>query len=197
MDKYVKSVKDGLKDSIKFFGNVKKPQRELWVLTEFLSYIKPEFNADEIVLSKEEPSDVQYQEYTFQVKEVLSPYRRRHQEYKDKLASITEETTLKDTQELYHPHHVSLNEYFPYLNSELARHRIEKYKGLTSNMNMLVYLNLTGTTYKTDPVEYRYKEFQYWKSVSLVSNNNAIILACSETKNKLLYPYVGKIYTKN
>jgi len=69
MDDYVESVKNGLLESRKFFGNKNKQEREIWVLREFLSYVLPEFDETKISGSDQEPNDVFYQEYGFQIKE--------------------------------------------------------------------------------------------------------------------------------
>ena len=44
MDKYVKSIKNGLKESIDFFRNHRKEEREVWVANEFLRYLIEDFD---------------------------------------------------------------------------------------------------------------------------------------------------------
>ncbi|MDC5857433.1 DUF1780 domain-containing protein [Vibrio europaeus] len=197
MDDYVKSVKQGLEESRKFFGNKNKPARELWVLREFLSYLPVEFDESELSESDQEPNDVFYLGYGFQIKEVLSPGRKRGKEYKDKLGSITENTKPEDFIEQYSPIHIPLSESLPRVASELSRHREEKYSNDTGNIDVLVYLNLSDTTYTNEPVKYSSAEFTLWKSVSLVSNNCAIVLACNEQSNELLSGQIGVLHVKN
>ena len=197
MDDYVKSVKAGPEESRKFFGNKNKPARELWVLREFLSYLPLKFYESELSESDQEPNDVFYRGHGFQVKEVLSPDRKRGKEYKDKLGSITENTKPEDFLEQYSPIHNPLSESLPCVASELSRHRKEKYSNDTGNMHVLVYLNLSDTTYTDETVKYSSTEFTRWKSVSLVSNNCAIVLACNEQNNELLSGQVGILHVKN
>lgn len=197
MDDYVKSVKEGLEESRKFFGNKNKPTRELWVLREFLSYLPIEFDESKLSESDQEPNDVFYLGYGFQIKEVLSPGRKRGKEYKDKLGSITENTKPEDLLEQYSPIHIPLSESLPCVASELSRHRKEKYSNNTGNIDVLVYLNLSDTTYTNEPVKYSSAEFNLWKSVSLISNNCAIVLASQEQSNELLSGQVGVLHVKN
>ena len=197
MDDYIKSVKEGLEESRKLFGNKSKQLRELWALREFLSYLPIEFEESGLSESDQEPNDAFYLSHGFQIKEVLSPGCRRGKEYKDKLASITETTNPEDLIEPYSPIHIALNESLPYVESELGRHRIEKYDNGTGNINVLVYLNLSDTTYTKESVTYSCAEFTLWKSVSVVSNNCAIVLSCNDMDNELLSGRVGVLHVKN
>ena len=197
MDDYVESVKKGLKESRHYFGNAKKQERELWVLREFLSYLPIAINDAGITASAQEPHDVFYEQHGFQVKEVLSEGRLRGKEYADKVNAISEETKPDELFEPYTPIHIPLQEALPRVVSELARHREEKYKNQTSEIDVLVYLNLSDTTYTDEDVTYIQDEFSKWRSVSLVSNNCAIVLSCNNESNSLLSPLVGKLYVKN
>ena len=197
MDEYVESIKYDLEASRKFFGNKYKQKRELWVLREFLSYFPHVFNQLEVIGSNQEPNDGFYKHHGFQIKEVLSEGRKRGKEYKEKLNSITDQTGPEDFLEPYIHMHIPLIKSLPYVKLELARHREDKYNNETADINVLVYLNLSDTTYTNDTPEYSNSEFSLWKSVSLVSNNNAIVLTCNDEKDELLYPRVGQLHVKN
>jgi len=199
MDEYVKSIKDGLSESVTFFGNSKKPDREIWVLKEFLEYLPVTVQDSDVQLSEAEPNDAFYKDIGFQIKEIQTEGRKRGKEYKDNLSSITDETKPQDLLEHYSPFHVPLSTALTRVGVELERHRKEKYKNSTGDMNVLVYLNLNDTTYTKDPVDTTFidSELRHWKSVSLVTNNCAIVLSCADRSNKLLAPFVGKLYVKN
>lgn len=199
MDEYVKTIQDALKDSKKFFSNASKQERELWVVREFLSYLPIDVVDADVCPAPKEPNDVTYGQYGFQVKEVLSKGRRRGDEYSEKLYAITEETQPEDLLEPYSPIHIPLNEVLPRIAEDLARHRIEKYERpgrvmTAGDIDVLVYLNLSSTTYTNDEVTDLHDEFKNWKSVSLVTNNCAIVLDCSDHCNQLLGRRVGILY---
>ena len=202
MDKYVKSVKDDLKESIDFFRNERKGERELWVLHKFLSFIIPDFGRTGTTMSDSEPNDVCYGEIGFQVKEILSEQRERTREYKDSLSKITDDTQLKDLVEPLRQFHIPFNDASERLLSELERHRTKKYHNQTSDMNVLVYLNLKGetdtTTFDETPVDMSLfsEEVSKWGSVSVVTNNCAIVLGVKENALPFFDGVVGELLFK-
>ncbi|MGI6638924.1 MAG: DUF1780 domain-containing protein [Desulfobulbus sp.] len=196
MDKYVKLIKEDIKDSISYFGNRFKKKRELWVLKEFLKYLP--INIDESLIkgSGAEPNDVFYNGIGFQVKEIQTKGRKRHSEYKNRFNLITEKTDLEDLLEPYHHIHVPISDTLPRIQAELERHRNKKYGGIVKNINVLVYLNLSDTTYTTESLDALpiSGELNNWLSVSVVTNNCATILSCRDNNNELLKTLVGPIY---
>jgi hypothetical protein len=201
MNDYIESIQKALSDSKQFFSNANKQDRELWVLHEFLSYLPIDIVASDIVPAPKEPNDVIYGHYGFQVKEVLSEGRKRGDEYSDKLDAITEETQPEDLLEPYSPIHIPLSDVMSRVASDLARHRVEKYERPgkptnAGNIDVLVYLNLSSTTYTSQQVTDIQDEFNNWKSVSLVSNNCAVVLACSDHCNQLLAPHERTLFVK-
>ncbi|HEY8034907.1 MAG TPA: DUF1780 domain-containing protein [Methylobacter sp.] len=195
MDKYVKSVKESIQEAIDFFGNSRKVEREKWVACEFLSYLVENLNESEIQESTQEPVDVTYNKIGFQVKEVPSEGVKRGKEYKDALRSINDNTKPSDLLEPYKHEHIPLNNALPRLVSELERHRMEKYYGATNDINVLVYLNLTDTTYDDTEIDYSLieEEIVNWLSVFVVTNNCAIILRCKDHSLELLDRNVGQL----
>ncbi|WP_340121437.1 DUF1780 domain-containing protein [Methylobacter svalbardensis] len=199
MDEYVKSVKEGLKESVSFFGNKNKQNREVWVLKEFLKYLPVDVQGTDVKESDAEPNDAFYKDIGFQIKEIQTEGRKRDKEYKDKFKSINEETKPKELLEHYSPSHIPLSDVLHRVRDELERHRNEKYKNNTRNINALVYLNLDDTTYTNTPVDTSLigSELGNWQSVSLVTNNCAVVLSYNDDSNKLLKPLIGKLYVKN
>ncbi len=199
MDKYIKSIKEDLKESVSYFGNKNKQGREIWVLKEFLNYLPVKVDDSHVKGSDIEPNDAFYKDIGFQVKEIQTEGRKRGKEYKDKLNSISEETKPKDLLQRYNHTHIPLSEVLPRVREELKRHRSEKYKDNARKINVLVYLNLSDTTYTNTSVDISltYEELDSWQSVSVVTNNCAIVLSCNDDNNKLLKPLVGELYVKN
>ena len=199
MDKYVKSIKNSLAEAIDFFRNPRKGERERWVACEFLRYLIQDLDIEDIKESKQEPIDVTYKELEFQIKEIQSEGSRRGKEYNDKYKAITEQTEPSDLLEEYSPAHISINDVMPRLIAELQRHRTKKYYNLTSDINVLVYLNLKGTTYNNIEVDYTLigEEINNWLSVSVVTNNCAIVLNCNDSALELLNTNVGQLHIKN
>lgn len=199
MDKHVVSIREGLEESIDFFGNNRKNDRELWVLNEFLSYLIAGFDGTGMALSDSEPNDVIYGDLGFQVKEVQSVGRERTREYQESLSVITDETEPKDLLVPYTPNHIPFNAASSRLLSELERHRTQKYYNQTSDMNVLVYLNLKDTTYDQIPVDMALfqEEVSLWGSVSVVTNNCAIVLGSHDGSIPLFTEHIGILKFKS
>ena len=199
IDKYVKSIKNSLKEAIDFFRNHRKAEREIWVANEFLRYLVEDFDEKDVLESTQEPIDVTYCEIGFQVKEIQSEGSKRGKEYNDKFRAITSKTEASHLLEDYSPIHIPLNDVLPRLVAELQRHRTKKYHRMTNEMNVLVYLNLKDTTYKDVAVDYALvdEEINHWQSVSVVTNNCAIVLRCNNQSIELLTANVGILHFKN
>ena len=197
MKVYVADVKKGISKSITFFSNDNKANRELWVLKEFLKHLPIAFDENAIRPSYEEPNDVFLRNVGFQVKEVLSPTRQRHKEYKDKFNQITKKTLPSDLLEEYNPRHVHLSEDLPTVMAELIRQR-QKYGDLSKQINVLVYLNLEDTTYVQSDVNVDefMGEVDLWNSVIVVTNSGALILKWENSINEF-ENLVGKILFKS
>lgn len=198
MDKYVKSAKEGIEETIDFFGNERKVERELWVLNEFLSYTVSDYDGSGISSAVAEPNDVVYKGIGFQIKEVSTEGRARTREYQDSLSGIIEGTKPQHLLEPYQPIHIPFNDAAPRLLSELHRHRTRKYGGLTSDMNVLVYLNLDDTTFDQTLVDLSLfsEEVSKWNSVSVVTNNCAIMLGRQGDSFPFIDGLVGELKFK-
>ncbi len=199
MDEYVKSVKEWHKNSISFFSNKNKTERERWVLKEFLGYLPIEFDYSDIKAADSEPNDVRFKTMGFQVKEVMTEGVKRGDENKRKFESISDATEPKQLLEKYDHHHVNIDEAFPRMLSELKRHRLNKYHNSTDDINLLVYLNLSDTTYNSESPDLALvaNELNRWKSVCVVTNNCAIVLRLNESENELGELRPGVLLFKN
>lgn len=199
MNMYIKSIIEGLTESVTFFGNKKKQEREKWVLNEFLKYLRVPVQEIDIKGTNDEPIDVFFKDMGFQIKEIQTEGRRRDRDYKERLKSITDKTVPEDLLEDYNPVHIPLSDVIPKVTKELARHRKDKYGNNVSDINVLVYLNLCDTTYTSNPIDMTLieSELSYWKSISLVTNNCAIVISCNDINNTLLNQSIGKLYLKN
>lgn len=187
---YRKLIKCDLEDTIEFFSNKKKSEREIWVLKEFLSYFPP---IDlPIKPSKDEPYDVFCGDYGFQIKEICPDGRKRDDEYKEMVKSFPKSTPSTS----YSHEHIPLEQSLPRVIEDIEKYRTTKYFDLTSKIDVLVYLNLPNTTYTSDSPLLDFEELKYWRSVSLVSNNCALVLSCQNKTNKILFPWCGQLKIK-
>src|SRR5262249_3318362 len=81
-------IRGALKESVAFFSSGNKGAIEQWAFTEFLRNLGVTFQEDEITVIPpgQDPPDIIFRHASFEVKEVLDPGRRRHDEYKQALS---------------------------------------------------------------------------------------------------------------
>lgn len=79
---FIEDRRSALAESVKYFSQKNKPERERWVCGSFLRNIDRAFDETEILSQDDEPPDVAFRDVLFEVKEVLDPGRLRHTEYK-------------------------------------------------------------------------------------------------------------------
>lgn len=70
-----------LKESLTFFSNKEKLNREKWVVRKLLRALRINFEETEL-MEAEEPVDVSFRDAGFQVKEIMDEGRRRTDEFK-------------------------------------------------------------------------------------------------------------------
>jgi len=100
---FIEKHKRAILESIAFFSNKHKPDRELWVVGEFLKNLQIKFIEKELTPVTDDPPDVLFNDVKFEVKEIY--YGKRHKEYQDALlkcdsvkksTELLEFYTLKD-----------------------------------------------------------------------------------------------------
>jgi hypothetical protein len=98
-------LRTALKESVAYFSSANQGALDQWVVVEFLTNLGLEFGADEVIRQREDPPDVIFRDAAFEVKEILDPGRRRHDEYRAALAKalatsnpadLAEDVTLED-----------------------------------------------------------------------------------------------------
>lgn len=101
--KIIEEHKQRLRESLKFFSNEMKPERERWVCRELLENLGIEVLDSELVSSKEDPPDVLFRSARFEVKELIDEDRPRMAEYKESLARAETATDAGELLEHYEP----------------------------------------------------------------------------------------------
>lgn len=94
---FIEAVRRVREMDARFFSNSAKPERERWVVGEFLSRLGIQFSLNELESQAEDdPVDVSFREARFQVKEIADPAERRHHAVKQSLRRARQATTLRD-----------------------------------------------------------------------------------------------------
>ena len=174
----INKITEHLKESVAFFSNEKRKERELWAVKGFLKILGINFDEKDFQIECDEPIDIGFRSANFQVKELLDKNRKRHKEFKDDLKKVKNVTHLPELLVPYNaPIKISFQEILDRILAMLNDYNIEpKEKKKT---DFLVYENLTA--YVISDYHYRLpQEFTMWRSFSMVGNGGLCCVFCSK-----------------
>jgi hypothetical protein len=187
-----------LEKSIRFFSNDSRVARELWVAGSFLKNIGVAFVDNELIAVDNDPPDVLYKEARFEIKEILDPGRKRHDEYRAELAKAHSARAPSELVELFTPTDSSIAEVF-----YLCLNRMEKLHkypiGIRACTDLLFYVNLHRVM---DFVEEPFPDSKEmakggWRSVSFIKGRMSCCLFANQSAPAFLRSAVGSIYHRN
>jgi len=142
---YIDSIRKDLEDTVKYFSQAKRQERELWVANEFLINLGVTFSSSELQAVENDPPDVRFREAEFEIKEILDPGRRRHAEYKAALEHAKKTLSIDQLLEPYHPRDITYSEIYNLVEAAVGKY-ISKYPvSVWENMDLLFYVNLEDT----------------------------------------------------
>src|SRR5215213_3998154 len=100
-EEIIEHFRQARQEQARFFANAAKPERERWVVAEFLKTLLVPFSDDELLSPKESDDiDVVFRDANFQIKELPEPNCRRSFEVRDEL-KLAE--TATNPMELFRP----------------------------------------------------------------------------------------------
>ena len=180
-----------LKESLSFFSNREKLDREKWTVRRLLRALNVEF-AEEELTGGDEPVDIYFRDARFQEKEILDENRRRTDEYKKALEVAKAAKDQSELSELYDPIDISFSEVvqkcFDYAKRLLSE---SKYGPLEcKKIDLLIYFNLMNHLV-VPPTEIEVKELEF-RSLSVVSNRYCMVLYARKDAPKILRDNSGK-----
>ena len=137
-----------LRQAVENLRDVKKPQRELFVCSQFLSNLGIAFTPSQLkpVPKAKEPPDVIFDEARFEITEVLDQGRQRDREYKTILNLVESTGDLSHAVQL-----AELKDIVPTEIGDRTRCAADKkaYDPATkASLDLLVYVNLTEHSFK-------------------------------------------------
>ena len=193
---YLESQRKALADSVEFFRSDRKPERERWVVREFLTNLGGSFNEDELLSSPQDPPDVLFRNAKFEIKEILSEGRRRHQEYKEGFEKGMSATTPADFIEMFTPKDIPISEVCSLILKEATNLAKEKYSPATcKSIDLLFYVNLTdvfGLVETPFPNLHSFEILGY-QSISFIMGYRSCTLAAADEAPSFLKTVVGRI----
>lgn len=194
-DEYLEAQRKARVESVAYFGADNKSEREQWVVRSFLANLGVSYAQTEVV-DGEDPPDVRFRDASFEIKEVLDPGRRRHQEYKEALEEAIRATKPRDLVRPAPFNEISISRVYDLIlqnAEELAR---SKYAlALRRRLDLLYYVNLLNT--------YEFIEAPFpsvtalsslgWRSVSFLKGYRSCVFVATDDAPTFLKTNIGRI----
>ena len=197
----MKYMRGALKESVAFFSSGNKGAIEQWAFTEFLRNLGVTFQSDEITVTPpgQDPPDIMFRHASFEVKEVLDPGRRRHDEYKRAFAKAL---AANDPIELFENagvEDITPIEIATLILSQLEGNLAAKYEPrFRASLNVLFYVDLVHRTLKAGPMP-NPADFSNlgWRSVSVLIGWGALVYFADSHAPGFLRVKAGTISERN
>jgi hypothetical protein len=180
---YIDDLKKHTEESITFFSNSMKSERERSVCAALLRSLGIKFKVKEIVAKKNDPPDVVFGNANFEIRELYEVGRKRHDEYHDRLKELKNAQSINDTLiPIESPKPITYDFIFTGLESALSS-KAKKYgAGKCSSLDALVYvtfpqkfLNIKSRIPNSNRIEE-----QGWRSVSFIIPPFGHVVCCRE-----------------
>ena len=194
-DEYLKSIRRGLKASVRFFDSKNRQSRERHVVREFLRNLGHRFLVRELESVADDPPDVRFRNCTFEIKEHIDP-RERHREYKEALKKACAATDPSELIEHFTPKDISLSDLYGLVFADAQALAKNKYPlAVIRELDLLVYVNLQDVMgMKVTPLpDVTPLASLGWRSVSFVKGHWSCVLAASDKAPALLRDLAGKL----
>lgn len=193
---YIRSVRAGARRSVAFYSSANKPYRERWVVRSFLRNFGVKFHAFQVQSERNEPPDVRYFTAAFEIKEIMDPGRRRHDEYRVFLKRANSASSPNDLLEFHDPRDISLSEVLDLL-WRVAEELGKKYPVATrKSLDLLAYVNLKhvlGIKEDVVPVTQSWRRFGF-RSISFLKGSQTSYVAFADhTAPSFLHGRVGEL----
>jgi len=197
--KLIEARIEAIKESIHFFSNEMKPNREIWVVNRLLDYLKLDREQDEVKSSTEEPVDVVFRDGSFQIKEVLDKNRRRGSEYLQALETTRKATKGEDLFEYYSPIYLQIKDALVVVADQVNKWSSKYPPGIRKNIDLLFYINFQDVHIEHQgsrlPKRLSYSfERAGWRSITVVENECAFVVFASETAPYFIRKVFGSIF---
>lgn len=191
----LKEIVDWYEETIRFYRPGNQWELDSWVVKSFLTNLGEKFEETELVQPVQEPPDVQFRTANFEIKELLNPGRRRHQEYKYLLEQAKSGTSIEELGTGYRQRSIKLSELLVYLQQIGKKYAARYSKGVMAALDLLIYVNLKGAhgLEKDCSLKSPVLESQEWRSVSFVKGIEAGVICAQEGAPELIRKQTHKI----
>ena len=181
-----------VKESLVFFSNKQKLNREKCVVKQLLNALLIDFEEEEMA-EADEPADVSFRDAKFQVKEIMDEGRRRTDEFKTALDKAEKAKNYRDLQEQSTLIDIPFSDAVKYCHTyameliSLSKYGTRELK----DIDLLCYFNLQDY-HEAPPNDVQYEALGFL-SLSVVGNRYCEVVYAATGAPQFLKDNIGKI----
>jgi hypothetical protein len=193
-EEFLEALRRGLHESVAFWSPEKKLERETYTVRTLLRHLGVQYAEAEITPEPSEPPDMKFRDARFEIKEILDHDRRRHDEYRKKLAKALTAKSPRELMEQYTPQDLTfqkIGDRVVQILRDAATHYAPK---VIEQLDLLVYVNLLKRIVVLDsqvPASSHFSQFG-WRSISVVRSSVACVLYARADAPDFLRSHLGK-----
>ncbi len=181
--------------AISYLSDSNRSGRERAVCRAFLRCLGVAFMESEIAAPASEPADVSFREAMFQIREIVAPGSRRHQEWKLRRIRAIRARSMDDVTIPWSPPTPMSFSDLTRMVTDAFEQKSRKYgKAQCLALDALVYADLTRARFLLPDTELRdisRLEEQGWRSVSVLFPPYGIVLCATRDAPSFLKSFVG------
>jgi hypothetical protein len=187
-------IKD-LEASVAYFAPGNKQESERFVAKSFVENLHISFKKDEIISPEDDPPDVIFRDANFEVKEILDPGRRRHDEYKKELQRAKSVNKSSDLIKTFAPKDITLAEIYARCEQNANALELKYPSAVKARLDLLFYVNLIEVMYVT---ELPYPDTSIigtlgWRSISFIMGQRSCCFYASPSAPLFIQQAVGHV----
>ena len=169
------------KDSVKFYGCKQKEEREKWIAGTFLENLGIKVSSEKLIIG-DDPPDVLYDMCCFEIKEILDPGRRRHEEYKNDLARLKSSEKAVLEMESFTPTFISWDYVYKKVILTAQNAQTHYSTSFCSKTDLLIYYNRQEEIIKEPKLQLHPVDCDnlHWRSVSVLRSDQSRIVYISK-----------------
>lgn len=196
--KFIQDRIEALEESVDFFSNPKKQERERWDCAQLLTMLQVTFDEADISSTAAEPADVTFRTEAFQIKEILDPDRRRQDEYEAQLAKARAAVSASELLTSFTPIDLTPAEVCSLVFERVKKLDIKYAPADRIKTNLLFYVNLRNRFFKRGPLpELDHLGAHGWRSISVLLNSGVIVLYAAPDAPSYLTDNAGVFLTRD
>jgi hypothetical protein len=195
---FIADVIVALEESVCYFSSKNKAERECWVVKALLENMNIPHLAEDVISPEQDPPDVIALGGKFEVKEILDPERKRHQEYKEKLERAKSITNPQDLLTEFTPKDFSVAEIFQRCVNEIGKLQNKYSQNVREALDLLFYVNLKHVfrVHEEPFPDVSILQSCGWRSVSFVKGRTACCFYATVDAPVWLQERVGGVQHK-